>query len=101
GLDLSDPKSWLKVLEIDPSLKNLKTLHTNLQEKDGEWLNGFVSSNGLVALLDLLTGLLAKGTPSLFDVLLQLEAMGCIRALLNHGQVLSSLLTQHTNSSLE
>lgn len=101
SLDLNDPKSWVKVLEADPSLKNLKTLHTNLTDKDGEWLNGFVSSGGLVSLLDLLHNMLAKGAPSLFEVLLQLETMGCIRALLNHGQVLASLLTQQNNSSLE
>lgn len=101
SLDLSDPKSWVKVLEADPSLKNLKTLHTNLTEKDGEWLGAFVSSNGLVALLELLQSLLSKGSPSLFEVVLQLETMGCIRALLNHGQVLASLLTQANNSSLE
>lgn len=101
SLDLSDPKSWVKVLEADPSLKNLKTLHTNLTEKDGEWLSGFVTSNGLVGLLELLQNLLSKGSPSLFEVVLQLETMGCIRALLNHGQVLASLLTQQNNSSLE
>ena len=101
SLDLNDPKNWVKVLEADPSLKNLKTLHTNLVDKDGEWLNGFVSSGGLVSLLDLLHNMLAKGAPSLFEVLLQLETMGCIRALLNHGQVLASLLTQQNNSSLE
>lgn len=100
-LDLNDPKSWVKVLEVDPSLKNLKTLHTSLLEKDGEWLNGFVSSSGFVALLDLVNSLVDNGAPSLFDVVLQLETMGCIRALLNHGQVLASLLTQPDNSNLE
>lgn len=100
-LDLNDPKSWVKVLEVDPSLKNLKTLHTSLLEKDGEWLNGFVSSSGFVALLDLVNSLVDNGAPSLFDVVLQLETMGCIRALLNHGQVLVSLLTQPDNSNLE
>lgn len=103
NLDMTDPKSYVRLLEIDPSLKNLKALHVCLVEKDGAWLGAFVSSGGLVALLDVIDKLSNKttcvprrprlcswtdscaGRPSLFDVVLQVEGIRCIRSLLNHA----------------
>ena len=59
---MSDPKSYVKLLEVDPSLKNLKALHVCLVEKDGAWLGAFVSGGGLVALLDVIDKLSNKST---------------------------------------
>ncbi len=76
--------SFLQALETDPSLKNLKALNEQQQKCQGLWLEKFVSSNGFLALLSVIEAL-DRMAPTLFELVIQIEGLNCIRRVLNHG----------------
>ncbi len=51
--------------------------------QDSEWILGFLSSNGLGLLLASLQQLCERSTGSFVDTVVQLECVGCVKAIMN------------------
>jgi hypothetical protein len=68
---------------LGPTLKKLGELKKALKKADKTWMRNFLSDNGVDTLLDTLGSLCERKRLQLSDTILQLECVGCIRAVMN------------------
>ena len=102
GCSLSDdvsPELCIRLLNT-PSIRNFFGLKTKFNNSSKDWLEEFVSRDGMCVLFNALERLGRRGQTSFFDTLLQLECVNCIKVVLNSKAGLDSMtenpkLTDH------
>ncbi|XP_035681246.1 inverted formin-2-like isoform X1 [Branchiostoma floridae] len=82
ALESSDPESYIKTLRC-PSVKTYSALKKKLASCDSEWMLGFLEEDGLGILFESLEKLSQKGFASFADAFVQLECVGCVKAVMN------------------
>ncbi|XP_072171506.1 inverted formin-2-like [Diadema setosum] len=81
SLENSEPELCIQLLRI-PSINNYTGLKKRIQTGSTEWLEGFLELDGLEVLLDVVERLSGRGM-SIADAYLQVEIVGCIKAVMN------------------
>ena len=81
SLENSEPELCIQLLRI-PSINNYTGLKKRIQSGSQEWLEGFLELDGLGVLLDVVERLSGRGM-SFADAYLQVEIVGCIKAVMN------------------
>ncbi|XP_041454485.1 inverted formin-2-like isoform X2 [Lytechinus variegatus] len=81
SLENSEPELCIQLLRI-PSINNYTGLKKRIQTSSTEWLEGFLELDGLGVLLDVVERLSDRGM-SFADAYLQVEIVGCIKAVMN------------------
>lgn len=81
SLENSEPELCIQLLRI-PSINNYTGLKKRIQTGSTEWLEGFLELDGLGVLLDVVERLSLRGL-SFTDAYLQVEIVGCIKAVMN------------------
>lgn len=81
SLENSEPELCIQLMRI-PSINNYSGLKKRIKASSTEWLEGFLELDGLGVLLDVVERLSDRGM-SFTDAYLQVEIVGCIKAVMN------------------
>lgn len=90
--DRSAPEWYVrKIVDGSITIKELGSLSVSLRTQPIGWVRRFLDTQGMVALVKVLSGLSAKGIKSDSDVTREYEIVKCLKTLLNN-KVASNLL---------
>ncbi|XP_070554154.1 inverted formin-2-like isoform X4 [Ptychodera flava] len=82
NLENCDPELCIQLLRM-PTVHNYAGLKKRLSRSSKEWMKEFLELDGMEVLVDSLERLSDKGFTSFTDAYLQIECIGCIKAVLN------------------
>ena len=83
--DRSAPEWYVrKIIDGSISIKELGSLSVSLRTQPISWVRRFLDTQGMVALVKVLSGLSAKGIKNDADVNLEYEIVKCLKTLLNN-----------------
>ncbi|XP_078419464.1 inverted formin-2 [Cetorhinus maximus] len=81
-IEYGDPKICILLLQ-DPTLRNYYDLKKYLISSSNMWMVTFLELSGLNLMLEALESLSSRGVPKIYDALLQLTCVNCVRAVMN------------------
>ncbi|ELU12761.1 hypothetical protein CAPTEDRAFT_83604, partial [Capitella teleta] len=87
------PERCLKLAQ-NPSTQGYYALKASLETSSASWIQRYLNLGGLDALVDALESLSGRDFTNFGDTVLQLDCLGCIRAVLNTTEGMNSLLNQ-------
>jgi cytokinesis protein len=94
--DRSTPEWYVrKIVDGSISMKELVSLSVSLRTQPIGWVKRFLETQGMVALVKVLSGLSAKGIKNEADVVREHEIVKCLKTLLNN-KVCSTFISQLT-----
>lgn len=83
--DRSAPEWYVrKIVDGSISMKELGSLSVSLRTQPIGWVKRFLDTQGMVALVKVLSGLSAKGIKNEADVQREYEIVKCLKTLLNN-----------------
>ncbi|XP_043554369.1 inverted formin-2-like [Chiloscyllium plagiosum] len=86
-----DPKFCIDLLK-DPTLRNYYHLKKYLPNSSNMWMVEFLELSGLDLMLEALDKLSSRGGPKIYDALLQLTCVSCVRAVMNSPNGIEQLV---------
>jgi hypothetical protein len=78
----ADPELCIRLI-TKPTVQNYSGIKSRIQKSDAEWMEEFLKLGGLEALFLSLERLSDKSVCSFVDAFIQLEAVQCIKAVMN------------------
>ncbi|KAI8508750.1 hypothetical protein Bbelb_138490 [Branchiostoma belcheri] len=82
NLENADPELCIRLLRT-PTVQNYSGLKKKLEHCDAEWMQDFLQLDGLGVLFECLDRLSDRGFSSFTNAYIQLECVGCVRAVMN------------------
>ncbi|XP_067895137.1 inverted formin-2-like isoform X2 [Heterodontus francisci] len=80
--EYDNPEFCILLLQ-DPTVKNYYCLKKYLINSSNSWMVEFLELSGLDLMLEALDRLSSRGAPKIYDALLQLTCVNCVRAVMN------------------
>lgn len=88
-----NPERCIKLTQ-NPSTHGYYALKSRLESSSPSWLHRFLDLGGLTSLVDALERLSGREFTNFGDAVLQLDCLGCIKAVLNSSEGLTYVLKQ-------
>ncbi|XP_038646164.1 inverted formin-2-like [Scyliorhinus canicula] len=82
NFEYDNPKLYILLLK-NPTLRNYSDLKKYLINSSNTWMVTFLELSGLDMMLEALDRLSSRGVPNIYDALLQLTCINCVRAVMN------------------
>ncbi|KAG9393057.1 hypothetical protein J8273_3186 [Carpediemonas membranifera] len=87
-----DPKSFIAILNSEPTLDNIQSLRINLNSKTLDWVKEFIETDGLTVLFRVLRELEMKQDRTTEDDECVFECILCVRAVMNNHSGLLAVM---------
>lgn len=82
AFDHCEPELCIEMMK-HPSMRTFIALKKQLQNSNSEWISNFLDAGGLLVLLEFIDSLSASRVSQLSDALVLLEAVQCVKAVVN------------------
>ncbi|XP_048456059.1 inverted formin-2-like [Rhincodon typus] len=92
NLENAEPELCIRLLQV-PTVVNYSGLKKRLENSSNDWMVQFLDLDGLDLLLEALDRLSGRGVAKIFDALLQLTCVKCVRAVMNSSSGIDYIVT--------
>nr|XP_006816847.1 PREDICTED: inverted formin-2-like [Saccoglossus kowalevskii] len=98
NLQESGPELCIQLLRI-PTIQNYAGLKRRIASSDSEWMQEFIELDGIGVLMEVLERVSDRRLSSFSDAYLQLECIGCVKAVMNSQTGLDYIIGTRKNRS--